>query len=105
MKKPLTHDSKTGITQYWHWDPETEISTVTSEQDTSFLLDVNRELRNEQSKHHFEENEEMGTHIAHIPMTIYMDLVKKGITKDQVEFKKWLNDPANAYFRTHPGTI
>ena len=105
MKKILSADPTTGIIQYWNWDPVTEESIITSEQDASFLVDLNRQLRNEQDRRHFNDNEELGTHVAHIPMSIFMDLVKKGITKDQKEFKKWLNNPDNAYFRTHPGNV
>jgi len=38
-------------------------------------------------------------------MNIYMDLVSKGITRTEKDFKKWLNDPDNRFFRTRPGRV
>ena len=41
--------------------------------------------------------------IASIPLSIYYELKKKGITDDPKRLKKWLNDPDNKYFRTRGG--
>lgn len=48
--------------------------------------------------------------IASIPLTIIDDLNKKEImngfaVKDQKEFRKWLNDPDNRFFRTRQGKV
>jgi hypothetical protein len=43
--------------------------------------------------------------VATIPMPVLMELERKGITRDQAEFKRWLNDPKNAVFRTRRGKV
>jgi len=107
MKKLLNHSPETGVSEYWHWDPETEISTITNEQDVSYLLEVNRDVRNERNKHHFEGKDELGTHIAQIPLIVLARLTKEGRAPNQdlPAFKRWLNDPDNFWAKTHPGTI
>ena len=39
-------------------------------------------------------------HVARIPLGIYRQLERLGITKDRAAFHRWLNDPDNAVFRT-----
>jgi hypothetical protein len=43
--------------------------------------------------------------VASIPLVIYHQLVKDGVTQDQAAFRKWLNDRDNMAFRTRPGRI
>ena len=42
---------------------------------------------------------------ASIPSTLYHDLKKQGIMSDQKKFRDWLNDPANAQWRTTEGKL
>ena len=39
-------------------------------------------------------------HVARIPMVIWNQLQRLGITKDEKALNKWLNDPAHSVFRT-----
>ncbi len=39
-------------------------------------------------------------HVARIPLVIYRQLQRLGITQDRAAFNRWLNDPDNAVFRT-----
>lgn len=48
--------------------------------------------------------------VASIPLVVFDELNRLGICKgfnviDQKKMKAWLNDPANQYFRTRPGTV
>jgi hypothetical protein len=43
--------------------------------------------------------------VASIPLDIYLELDRKGIAKDPVAFKRWLDDPDNRAFRTRPGRL
>lgn len=45
------------------------------------------------------------THIARIPITLYWKLHREGIAQDEEKFRKWLDDPDNRHFRTHPGRM
>lgn len=44
-------------------------------------------------------------HVASIPMSIYNELLAKGIINDQQALKDWLNNPDNRVFRTRPGRV
>lgn len=43
--------------------------------------------------------------VASIPMPLYMELQKKGITQDPKRFSEWLNERDNQLFRTKRGII
>lgn len=43
--------------------------------------------------------------IASLPMTVYCDLVRRGIMDDEKALRRWLRDPDNRYFRTSGGKI
>lgn len=45
------------------------------------------------------------TLMAKIPMGIFLQLHKDGITKDDKALRKWLDDPDNRVFRTRPGKM
>lgn len=51
-----------------------------------------------------------GNKVASIPLTVFQDLEKQGITRgftilDHKRFKEFLNNPDNRVFRTRPGRI
>ena len=103
----LDHDPLTGITQYIDTDEMTGVSTIRTEQDVSSIIDLNKF----QASHFTSGKDQWGdgfdhrTKIASIPLSIYMDLKKRGVLRDPVAFKRWLNDGDNAAFRTRPGTV
>lgn len=47
----------------------------------------------------------LGVRVASIPMPIFMELQRRGLTKDPRDFKKWLDDPDNRLWRTAPGRL
>lgn len=53
---------------------------------------------------------QLGNRVARIPLTVFQDLEKLGITRgftviDMKRFKEWLNNPDNQVFRTRAGRI
>jgi len=105
MKKLFSHDPLTGTTKFFHYDESVDeqnfaIQTV---QETTPIIDANRAEMND-APTRIGSNEDF-VKVASIPLTIYMDLQKKGITKDPKAFKRWLNDPDNRFFRTRPGVV
>jgi hypothetical protein len=48
---------------------------------------------------------DFATLAAQIPLTLYWDLVRKGIADDDAAMKKWMNDPDNKFFRLQNGTV
>lgn len=55
-------------------------------------------------------NGQLSNRVARIPLTVFQDLEKLGITRgftviDMKRFKEWLNNPDNQVFRTRAGKI
>jgi hypothetical protein len=99
----LDWNPETGVTQLFHYDHTTDQFHVENVYDAEPVLEQNKGLDSLVGP---DANWKGDMHrVAQIPMTIYMDLVKRGITNDQKAFKKWLNDPANRYFRTRGGKV
>ena len=42
--------------------------------------------------------------VAHLPMSVVLDLHERGISRDQKKFRKWLNGEG-AIYKTRPGTV
>jgi hypothetical protein len=106
MKKLLSHDSVTGISKVFHYDPSQDENNFVIEtvQDTAAIVEANQaELRT--SRALGRSGNETMVKVASIPLTIYFELKKKGLTGDPVAMKRWLNDPDNRFFRTREGVV
>lgn len=101
-------DPLTGITEYFHYDPETEGFVIQTQQDVEPLLERNKALWNGTEKH--TRYSEM-TRVASTPNVVLMELSKQGIITptgtilDVPRYKAWLNDSANLMFRTRAGRV
>tara|TARA_Y100000361_G_scaffold10692_1_gene8590 strand:+ start:132 stop:458 length:327 start_codon:yes stop_codon:yes gene_type:complete len=75
---------------------------ISETQDVTDIIEANKRSANDTDRHtpHGEWSK-----VASIPLTIYYDLKRQGITEDQTRMKKWLNDPDNKYFRTRAGRV
>lgn len=77
--------------------------TFANEQECDPIIELNKAQMNDnpsgQSKEGF------GKHVARIPLVLIQELERKGILKDKKEFRKWLNDPDNRFFRTSGGKL
>lgn len=106
-RRLLDRDPHSGITEYYHFDPETQGFVIEYEQDVEGIIEMNKWAANKASdgwKGEFH-------HVACIPLTIMMKLAEQGIVTvagqvlDQKRYKAWLNDPANAHFRVKRGRV
>jgi len=99
----LDSDPIMGITRIHHYVPTTDQATIETRQDVTDIAEL--------SKAAFNSKDERANwkgdihHVASIPMTVYMDLKRKGIVDDEAAFKRWLNDADNRVFRTRPGRV
>jgi hypothetical protein len=99
----LSTNTPASIRRYWHEDRATGDVTIASAQDVEQIVEDTKGVHRQ-----FDErsNWKGDMHrVATIPLTIYFDLYRKGIVQDQVAFKRWMNDPDNAVFRTRPGRV
>lgn len=99
-KKVLSHDPQTGITRFFHIDEAADEFVIETKQETGNIVDANKAAYNDAP-------DRWGdlTRIASIPVSIYFDLKRKGITDDPKAFKRWLSDPDNRFFRTRGGAL
>jgi hypothetical protein len=97
----LSRDPDALVTEYFHWDDSDGTFTIERVQETSPFIERAKAI------HGLTDGSWKGDMhlVASIPMSIYMDLVRQGITQDPVRMKQWLNDRDNRVFRTKDGTV
>jgi hypothetical protein len=102
VRKLLDYNPDTGVSHVFHWDNETERSTIVAEQDVDKILDANRAQANDQGKRFAKSG---FTKVASVPIGVYAEMKRAGILDDAKALKRWLNDPDNRFFRTHEAHI
>jgi hypothetical protein len=99
----LGFDRQSGIKTIHHFDHADDKTYIEQVQDVETIIEANKAIYNEHDERtRWADN---NNRVASIPLTIYWQLEREGITKDPVLFKKWLNDPDNRVFRTRPGVV
>ena len=101
-KRLFSHDPLTGMREYFHYDEVNDRAYLSSEQDVTDIVEENKRTLNEATSLHRWGD---GKLVARIPMQLYADLQRRGITKNKAAFKRWLNDPDNRFFRVFPGKV
>lgn len=99
----LHHDPVAGITEEFHFDETFDRIVHSVEQDVTDIVEANK-ARFADVDERAPMTGEMHL-VASIPMSIYNDLMQKGIIYDQKALSKWLNDPDNRVFRVRPGRV
>lgn len=103
MKKTLSFDPLTGTKEVFRYDPTDDSFTIETLQDVTDVVEFNKAMANQVDER---ANWKGDWHkVASIPMSVYMDLQKKGIANDDKAFHRWLNDSDNKVFRTRPGRL
>jgi len=97
----LSRDPDAHVTEYFHWDDADGTYTIERVQETSPFIERAKDLKG------LTDGSWKGDmhHVATIPMSIYAELVQKGITRDPARMKQWLNDRDNRVFRIKDGTV
>lgn len=99
-RRLFSHDPATGITRWFEYDHTDDHFSIITEQDVDPIIEATKQDFNDAPQKWGDM-----ARVASIPMTIYYDLLRKGIIHDQAAMKRWLNDPDNRFFRTRPGTV
>jgi hypothetical protein len=91
------------IQRDFHYQPSDDVATIATKQDVTEIVETNKFEYNM----HDERSRWKGDMVkaASIPLTLFMELWKKGIIQDRKRFGRWLDDGDNAAFRTRPGKI
>ena len=99
----LDEDPIAGIRRIHHYDPTTDKFHIETQQDVTDIVDgTKRAFASVDDRAGWKGDRHL---VASIPMTIFMDLKKRGIVDDEAAFARWLNDPDNRVFRTRPGRV
>jgi hypothetical protein len=96
-------DPVSGQSSHFEYDPASDMYLLRQSQDVSGIAEANRREFNSDAP--ARRHDGLGRKVASIPLTIWMDLYRKGITRDRKAFRRWLNDSDNRVFRTAPGTV
>jgi hypothetical protein len=102
MDALLDHIPETLTTETFHFDEMEDKVVLSTEQDVTQIIEENKALQNLVTS--IDRWGDM-RRVAQVPLSLYLDLYKKGITRDAKTFSRWLNDPDNRFFRTSPGVI
>jgi len=90
---PVTQRSTEIVT-----DSETGLPVIITSQNTRPIVESAKALASNFDKHR--PNPDGITHVARIPMVIWQQLQKLGITRDQKALNAWLDERDNRVFRT-----
>jgi hypothetical protein len=99
----LSNDPETGIQELFYYDPDTDQMAIEVVQDVTPILEVSKAL--------FAQTDARAGwkgdlhRVAQIPLVLFYELKKKGLTIDRKAMKRWLNDRDNEAFRTRPGRV
>lgn len=106
-RRLFDYDAFAGVTEYFHYDPETKGFSIETVQDVEPLIEVAKAVSNDAATHWRGDLH----HVASLPPVIVMKLMKEGILAgpgkilDEARFKRFLNDRDNRAFRTKPGVV
>lgn len=100
-KKLFSRDDLTGITKWWHDNGDGTVTLETTQDESPIIQSAKAEY-NQSSKH-----DKWGdmARVASIPLTVYYDLLQRGILNDQNAMKKWLNSDEGRPYRVRVGKV
>ena len=105
----MSNTISNGITDTSFVDNGDELVILKS-QDISGILEMNKREYAAQDERKRWSDDAFGNKVASIPLTVFSELEKQGITRgfaviDKKRFNAWLNNPDNRAFRTRAGRI
>lgn len=106
MQRLLSTDPVTGLTQTFNCDAD-GLVTIDTQQRFDGLLDQNERERNGFRMSNYRGDQQHMRKVAEIPSIIY-DVMEQKFgpwAKNPQDWKKWLNDYDNRYFRTTGGQL
>jgi hypothetical protein len=107
MKKLFSVDPLTGRHTIAHMNDDGGL-VLETKQDVSNIIESNKREYNDITS--LDRFDDRMTKVARLPLTVVDDLNRKGIMRgflvtNEKEFRAFLNDPDNRFFRTRPGKL
>ena len=83
------------------------IINVSSQDDTELkhIVDGNEKLKFATRHNTYKGDSQFKHRVARIPLIVVEQMMRDGVWNDPERMKAWLNDPANAAFRTTKGNV
>jgi len=83
------------------------IINVSSQDDTELkhIVDGNEKLKFATRHNTYKGDSQFSHRVARIPLIVVEQMMRDGVWNDPERMKAWLNDPANAAFRTTKGKV
>ena len=94
-------DKATGTKKTFHYDEQDDTCVIATRQDVTGIIESARE----EYKISRGFKGDGFHHAANIPNVILWDLWRRGILMDDDALLKWIDDPDNRAFKTHPGKV
>lgn len=103
MQKKLSYDPMTGVTE-WFVSKDDGTFDIVMEQDITDIAEVANDDRKDRRGTGGWKGDGMHK-VATMPMTVLQEFMNRGELQDQNAIKRWVNDPANAIYRSRSGRI
>ena len=104
MGRMLSADPITKTRKVFHRDSSGDEYHIETQQDVTAIIERNKHLYNT-FRSAREKHGEWGDKYAEIPLSVWGDLLRRGIANDEKALRKWLNDRDQEAFRTRPGRL
>lgn len=98
----IDHDAVSGQFSTFEYDRASDMYLLNQGQQVGGIVEANKREYNDTKARH---GDGFGRKVASIPLSIFFDLQRKGITRDRKAFAKWLNNSDNRVFRTDHSVI
>lgn len=97
----VSSNEDTGVQCIMHVDDATDEVHFENRQPIAERLELNAELRKDTPAGWKGDMHK----VASIPLVVYAELQRQGITRDAAALKRWLNQSENRVFRTKEGIV
>lgn len=98
----FSQDPITRSKEVFHYDPVEDDFYIENIQDTTPVLEENKRQLNAGNGRY---GEKLIHKVASIPLSVWQDLVRRGIANDEKALRRWLDDRDNSVFKVHPGKL
>lgn len=107
MKKLVKRDESTGVETWCHFDSNGGFTFETVQNVDSIIKNNKAEANEYRAGSMIGNTQNHRQKVADIPVSVYYEVLERlGNPKDNpVEWRRWLNDYDNRFFRTGGGTI
>jgi hypothetical protein len=82
----------------------TSVSTQ-DDKELKHIVDGNEKLKFATRHNTYKGDSQFSHRVARIPLIVVEQMMRDGVWNDPERMKAWLNDPANAAFRTTKGNV